>query len=198
MSDSKYRRSLVDPQTGQQGDFDSDALAALRGDDSAGVSTTFTDPITSRLLDDDDDDATAVGGSSTDPTPSTETTATETAVTSESSAVEAVQTASVGAGIALPESRMTGEAPVEPEPSNEGKTDGWSDTDEGPSDSSGTIGESGPDAESGAATISDALDIESVCSACGDGFEVTLPAGVEAARAACPACGELQDLRRPN
>jgi hypothetical protein len=207
MSDSKYRRSLVDPQTGQQDDFDSGALAALRGHDSGGGSDAFTDAITSGLLDDGEDDST---GSETVPTtettvttaaPNTETTTTETAsvetasaeptTTTESTGGETVQLPSVGAGISLPESRMTGEAPAEAEPSISAD-EIW------PEDTSDKAPEGRTDAESEATDISAGLVIESVCSACGDGFEVTLPAGVEAARAACPACGELQDLRRPN
>jgi hypothetical protein len=227
MGDSKYRRSLIDPQTEQRDD--SGALAALRGDDSEVGKKSFTATITSGLLEDGDDDEAGVGASSADAVtglgstasvtsndaetttstaPSTDAstsdiTTGENTSTPKTTARETAQTPSVGAGIALPESRMTGEAPAEPEPSIAANDGDWPDADGGLDASEhgggiGTDGASGTDSGSGPTTISNALDVESVCSACGDGFEVTLPAGVEAARTACPFCGVLQDLRRPN
>ncbi len=41
------------------------------------------------------------------------------------------------------------------------------------------------------------LDVQSTCAACGSAFEVTLPAGVDSARAACPDCAEIQTISRP-
>jgi len=78
------------------------------------------------------------------------------------------------AGLVLPDDRMVGEAPTIDAASPEGG------------------------AEASLASPPDAGEsiVSGTCTICGDGYEVTLPAGVDTARAACPSCGESQIIER--